>query len=265
MSNITNSFDYYFIYRIINVVNKKSYVGFHATDNLNDGYFGSGMALNRSIKKYGEENFIIGILEFINADNWREKERYWIKNIKSHISQNGYNMTFGGDGTLGLKFSKESRLKMSNIAKNRSNEHKKKLADSKRGKKLTLEHKEKISKSCKANEKLVLQRQTAFLGKIHTKESKKLIGDAHRGKVLSEETKLKLRDHNLGKVMSEETKQKISKSGKGKVRTTEMRKKYSESKLGVKRITILCPHCERMISAGNYSRWHGDNCKLKFI
>ena len=32
---------------------------------------------------------------------------------------------------------------------------------------------------------------------------------------------------------------------------------------GTKAETKTCPHCNKEINAGNYTRWHGDNCKSK--
>lgn len=48
---------YYIIYKITNLVNSKIYIGSHKTDNLEDGYMGSGKILNRAYKKYSVENF----------------------------------------------------------------------------------------------------------------------------------------------------------------------------------------------------------------
>lgn len=47
-----------------------------------------------------------------------------------------------------------------------------------------------------------------------------------------------------------------------KPRSEEVKAKISATKTGVVRNTKECPHCRRHISDGNYSRWHGDNCKL---
>ena len=47
-----------------------------------------------------------------------------------------------------------------------------------------------------------------------------------------------------------------------KPRTQEVKDKISATKTGIARKTKQCPYCFRQIADGNYSRWHGVNCKL---
>ena len=57
-----------YIYKITNKINGKIYIGKHSTDNLNDGYIGSGVVLKQAIKKYGVENFTKEIIEFCDKE-----------------------------------------------------------------------------------------------------------------------------------------------------------------------------------------------------
>ena len=56
----------YFIYKTTCVVTNKFYIGMHSTNNIADGYIGSGKRLWYSINKYGKENHICEILEYLN-------------------------------------------------------------------------------------------------------------------------------------------------------------------------------------------------------
>ena len=55
---------YSILYKTTNLVNGKIYIGVHSTDNLDDGYLGSGVALLAAIKEYGKKSFKRDILKF---------------------------------------------------------------------------------------------------------------------------------------------------------------------------------------------------------
>jgi group I intron endonuclease len=82
------------IYKTINLINGKIYIGQHYT-SVDDGYLGSGKYLLNAINKYGKENFKREILEFVNIDNVNEREIYWIAETSATIF--GYNILSGGN------------------------------------------------------------------------------------------------------------------------------------------------------------------------
>ena len=89
---------YHYIYKITNNINGKYYIGVHSTDDLHDGYFGSGNAIKVAIKKYGKENFTKEILEFVNSEKEKyQRERELVTEDIVNDPQS-YNMTIGGSG-----------------------------------------------------------------------------------------------------------------------------------------------------------------------
>ena len=55
---------YHYIYKTTCKLTNRYYYGMHSTDNLEDGYKGSGTRLKYSINKHGLENHCCEKLEF---------------------------------------------------------------------------------------------------------------------------------------------------------------------------------------------------------
>lgn len=63
---MSKKYKYHFLYKVINLLSEKYYIGIHSTNNLKDGYMGSGVKIRESIKYYGRKKHKIEILEFFD-------------------------------------------------------------------------------------------------------------------------------------------------------------------------------------------------------
>ena len=77
--------------------------------------------LYNSMKKYGQENFTIELIEECDLNVIYETEKKYVEQYDSY--NNGLNSTFGGEGCLGYTHSPEKRVKISESLKN-GNSHK---------------------------------------------------------------------------------------------------------------------------------------------
>lgn len=226
----------YIVYITTNLKNGKQYVGDHSTNNINDGYLGSGTALKSALKKYGRKNFKREILEQCITKQlaFDLQEKYIIQ--YNTMCPDGYNISpTGGIEMSGGKLSNQTKEKMSlsKLGIKFSDKHKENLRKAHIGLKQSLET---IEKRCKKT----------------------------RGKKRSEEFKNLLR-----KPKTEETKEKIRKSLTG-IRHTPERKlnqslskiEYWKNKINRTQTILICPHCKK--TGGNVmKRHHFENCKLK--
>lgn len=85
------------IYKTTNLINGHYYIG---KDQKNKkSYIGSGVALQRAIKKYGKENFQKVILEQCETpEQLCERETYWINFYDALNDTKSYNIAEGGHG-----------------------------------------------------------------------------------------------------------------------------------------------------------------------
>ena len=89
---------YHFIYKTTNLINNKFYVGMHSTDDLEDGYFGSGKIIHYSVNKHGIENHKVEILEFFDSREALKRREAEIINEELLANQLNMNLKFGGEG-----------------------------------------------------------------------------------------------------------------------------------------------------------------------
>lgn len=89
---------FYTIYKITNKTTGQIYIGQHVTDNLDDGYMGSGVRIINSVAKYGKNQFDKEILFiFDNFEDMDQKESELV-NEEFIRRSDTYNVILGGTG-----------------------------------------------------------------------------------------------------------------------------------------------------------------------
>ena len=116
--NISQPKESIFIYCWENLVNGKKYIGQtkRGKKRLSDekSINNIGCIFKNALVKYGQINFRCYILEYCKAEELDEKEKYWIEKEKSHFSEWGYNLTYGGQNENKTIF---TQVKQINIIK----------------------------------------------------------------------------------------------------------------------------------------------------
>lgn len=194
----------------------KFYYGQHTTNNLNDGYKGSGKKILDYYKKYPND-YIKEIIAYYNTDETLNAAEYEI--IKEYINDPMCLNIIAG-GYYG-KPSYDTRKKMSESLKGKlkgkhlSEETKIKISEARKGYKMPQSTKDKLSDIAKKQ--------------WQDPENKKKLSESlkghipwNKGKKFSEEVRKKMsishvgKSYNKGFHHSEETKQKLSDYFKGK-------------------------------------------------
>ena len=191
----------YYIYRITNKINGKTYIGQHKYKKLNDNYMGSGKLVRRAQKKYGMENFEKEILySRIQYKETADDMEIFAITKERALGKAEYNIADGGTGgnlVEGTRFSEEHKRRISEALKGHkvSEETKKKISEVNKGKKRSEEVKQKLSEAHKGE-------NNAFYGNHHSEETKRRISETKKGKKLghfSEEHKRRIGEANRGK------------------------------------------------------------------
>ena len=163
---------YHYIYKTTCNVTGRYYIGMHSTDNLNDGYMGSGKRLWFSLKYHGKENHTKEILEFLPSRallKEREKEL-----VNKELLSDGLcmNLKEGGDGGF---LNEEHMMKCSkagNLAFKEKLEHDKEFFKKRSEKYSDLIKKTHSSGKIKYN---------TFEGKQHSIETKQKMSESSKG------------------------------------------------------------------------------------
>ncbi len=108
---------------------------------------------------------------FKDIETYAELLELEIKTIKEYKDNNIklYNVTTGGEGCTGVKFSKETRIKMSEAHKGKvlSIETKKKIREGNKGKIFSQKTRQKLKDACKH--------------RVFSEETKRKMGESHKG------------------------------------------------------------------------------------
>jgi len=91
---------YHYIYKTTCIITDKYYIGMHSTDNLEDGYKGSGQRLWYSINKHGWNNHETEILELLPNRNLLKTREIEIVNEELLGEKMCMNLALGGTGGI---------------------------------------------------------------------------------------------------------------------------------------------------------------------
>ena len=219
-------------YLIRNKVNGKCYVGL-TTRSIEERWkehcwdaIKPIQVLHKAINKYGADAFDVSTLASAigGLDNLKELEKQLVAQHNTLVP-NGYNLTLGGDGVFGLKFSEQSiqKCKLSHTGFVHSEDTKQKM---------------KLAHSEEKNH---------FFGQRHSEEAKARISAAKQGSI----------GPRLGIPVSEETRRKISETltGKpGRKHTPEAKAKISRAHTGAKR-PYISKETRKKLSEASTRSW----------
>jgi group I intron endonuclease len=151
----------YSIYKITNTINGKLYIGFDSNwPNRQKSHKYQSNKRNQkiyhAIRKCGWNNFIWEVI-YQSKDGKHclsVMEPFFIKEYNSF--ENGYNLTLGGEGTLGRPTTNLTKSKISKALKNKpkTKEHLQKMSETRKGKTPSVEALKKRSESMKRTLKL---------------------------------------------------------------------------------------------------------------
>jgi len=166
---------YHFIYKTTNTLTGRYYIGMHSTDNLEDGYLGSGKRLRYSIRKYGNESHQREILEFVDTREELKAREKEIVSLDEIAKEDCMNLVIGGEGFGVDDRQKEMSLKASKFLQDKL------LNDSE----FKEEWRKKVAEGLKRAyaEGNITHLGYDWTGRKHSEDSKKKMSQSRKGKL----------------------------------------------------------------------------------
>jgi group I intron endonuclease len=191
-----------YIYKIINIISKKIYIGQTIQNDINTRWnqhkrniHTTKSCLYSAFRKYGLHNFSFQIICICFDEACDELERFYISKYNT-LSPNGYNLDLGGNKNKIIHKETKEKIRKSHLGKKHSESRKQKNRDS-------------------------------HIGYKHTQISKDKMSVKRKGKELSEEIRKRMSDAQKGHSVSEKTRQNVAEANKRRIWTNEMKGKVS--------------------------------------
>lgn len=142
------------IYLITNKLNGKKYVGKTSRgykkrfyEHCNGVEFGTYSYISNAIRKYGKENFEVELIKQVPESEWKYWETYYIKKFQTLYTQNGYNITKGGDDNP----MNDPEIRKKHLNAVRNPERLKRVSEKLKGRVISEETRKKISENNRRN------------------------------------------------------------------------------------------------------------------
>jgi group I intron endonuclease len=228
---------YFYLYKTTNLINNKFYIGVHASHKEHDlNYFGSGVAINRAIEKYGIENFKNEIISYHESLKAAYDAERILVNEELIKQKDCYNMICGGVGGNGENLMTPENLIRMKLPK--SQEEKNKISESLKGKcYLTEDGRRRLSDAARGNT------YAKGMTYTHSDEAREAISKSRLGKKMSEETKKKFKENRKGKGTGENN----------AMSREECRNKVRDSKIGLRK--LIHPEYGNKLARPNSDKW----------
>jgi len=225
---------FHFIYKTTNILTKKYYIGMHSTNNLDDGYMGSGKKLAYSIRKYGQKNHKVEIIEYLSSREELSAREKDIVNLNELAKNNCMNLRVGGLGGHNSQTTEEIKKKISGTQKER---YKNGAIIWNKGHK----NQTKLNLSKEQIEQRRIAQNKIWMGRKHNAKSIAKMSVSHIGQIPWHKGKTDVYSKEVLKKMSESMSGKnhpnfsTNHSGmSGKTHSVETKKKMSISRTGKK-------------------------------